>query len=302
MREQLATRTKITTYLQTYAELWRGLDEIFSSLHGSDWQKRHGPDWVMADLPYHLSYFDDQVMVLCIERGRDISQSERWSMASLTTINAWNARNFARKPKDQAVARSLDQMHTSRNALRALLEGKSDDQLVDPTWSAFSGWTTLDDVIRAGIAHTWNHFNELRLRLKRDTPVLSADTNRMALTFYMTLLQAFADTEKAGPRPFTLGMDFGDCGAWTIDVRAGKSSLNEGIAPQADLVMRQEPAAFTAMLTKAENPIMLIMTRKIRVKGFRNMSRFGKIFAEPAPDADIFPFNEVEPSPAQMTR
>ncbi len=42
------------------------------------------------------------------------------------------------------------------------------------------------------------------------------------------------------------------------------------------------------MLTKVFNPMVAMLTRMVRVKGMRNMRRFGKLLPEPKPDQLLF--------------
>jgi hypothetical protein len=297
LQEQQRTNEKLRSTHADFEQLWTALDAMFDSLTVTDWQRPHGQNWVLADVPYHLAYFEREVMIKCISRGRAISRDERWLMPSLNAINEWNARMFAHRPADQTVAQSLAELRQNRNELKELLLRRDDSNLGDPVWSPFMGWMTLEDVLGSGIAHTWNHFTEFRLRLKRKEPQLPAALNGRALGFYMTLFEAMADTDKVGDGSFTVVMDFGECGSWTIDVFDGEAHLRSGSANNAHIVMSQEPETFVATFTKVQNPMVAMLTRKIRVKGFRNMSRFGKIFAEPPADQAIFPVNEVEPAP-----
>ncbi len=52
--------------------LWAGLDEIFGSFSASDWDRPHGADWTMATVPFHLSYFDRDIVANGIEKGPDM--------------------------------------------------------------------------------------------------------------------------------------------------------------------------------------------------------------------------------------
>lgn len=282
--------------LQHYEAMWSAFDQLFAGMSAGDWQRKHGPDWVFADLPYHLSYFDRDVIVEPLRAGTDLPPEKRWSMPSLVTINEWNAREFAQRPSRLTVDEALKAMRGSRAAIRHELARLNDADLEQrAVWNAFVGWCPIGVHLQTGLGHTWNHVNEIYLRRKQGAPDLPAAVNHAALSFYMALMQAFANPAALGGKSLTVSYDFGAAGAWTIAVQESGARLSEGAAATADVTMKTDPVYFTALLTKARNPMLLMLTRKIKVNGLRNMGRMGKVFAEPAPDQEIFPVNEQEP-------
>src|SRR5262245_9886907 len=88
-------------------DLWRCLDELFASLAPDDWSRRHGKHWTFADVPYHLGYFDRDIVAYPIEQGLDLPTAAHWAARSNSQLNAWNERMFARRPPDQTAAQFL---------------------------------------------------------------------------------------------------------------------------------------------------------------------------------------------------
>jgi putative sterol carrier protein len=78
-------------------------------------------------------------------------------------------------------------------------------------------------------------------------------------------------------------------GAWSYQVGDGACRVQEGSTPGADLVITQSPETFIKTFAKMHNPMIALLTRKMRVKGMRKVGTFGKLFAEPAPDTPIEP-------------
>jgi putative sterol carrier protein len=70
-------------------------------------------------------------------------------------------------------------------------------------------------------------------------------------------------------------------GEWTIDVDDGIVTIEESPASSADLVMTQSPEIFEATAVKAVNPLWAIVSRKVRIRGLRNLGRFAKLIAPP---------------------
>jgi hypothetical protein len=58
----------------------------------------------------------------------------------------------------------------------------------------------------------------------------------------------------------------------------------------ADLTMLyRDGDTFLAIAKNVQNPMLAMLTGKLRVQGLRNMGTFGKLFAEPKPDQVLEP-------------
>lgn len=280
-------RSDVVTLADELEALWQCLDELFAGLSPAGWSRKHGRHWTFADVPYHLAYFDRECMRVA-GLGVDAPPSARWLMPSEAEILIWNARMFAERPAGQSVTESLAQMRASRDQIRALLAELTDADLDRPAWSPFFGWMTMRDGITGLIGHTYNHFMEARIRLKRSTPVPPPALIHRALGFYLGLMEQMVDPAHAAGRQFTAIMVLtGEGGgAWTIHVADGQCRVTEGHAAKADLVMAQSPEAFAATFSRITNPMLLMLTGKIKVKGYRGLATFGKLFPPPASDPD----------------
>lgn len=283
----LATHSDVSMLADELDGLWQCLDELFADFTPADWSRKHGKHWTFADLPYHLSYFDRECIRL-VAMGVDAPLADRWLMPSEAEINRWNARMFARRPATQSADESLAQMRASRDEVRRIFAGLTDADLDRPVWSPFFGWMTMRDSIIGLIGHTYNHFMEARMRLRRSTPVLPPSVIHRSLDFYLKLMEHMVDPEQARARRFTAVMVFtGDGGgAWTFAVADGQCRVSEGRAERADLVMTQSPEAFAAVFTRVANPMLQMLTGKTRVKGYRGLATFGKLFPSPSSDPE----------------
>lgn len=274
--------------------LWRALDELFASLGQGDWARRHGPHWTFADVPYHLSYFDRDTIAVPIERAGDVPDDVLRSIPRTPReLNAWNARKFAERPPGQAPERSLTEMRESRDAVRRAVAGLSDADLDRPAFVPLLcvGWGTVRGALKGLIGHTWNHVHQLRLHLKRKTPLPSASATHQALSSYTWVLGTFVDPQEAAKAPFTLVMEFTGPGggAWTLRVEGGTWAVEEERAARADLVMTQTPETFVKTLAGMHNPMLAMLTRRIQVRGFRNLGRFSKLVPPPKLDTVVEP-------------
>jgi DinB superfamily len=276
-------REEIGALVAGLEDLWGCLDALFANLTPKDWARKHGKDWTYADLPYDLSYFDRECFRL-VALGAGAPPSARWLMPSEAQINAWNARMFAQRPAGQTVAESLAEMEASRDAVRRTLADLTDADLDRPVWSPFFGWGRMRDAILGLAGHTFGHFMEARIRLKRSEPVPPPTVVHRALGFYLGLVERMVDRERAAGARFVAVMAFTGAGggAWTLRVDDGVCGVAEGRAVRADLVMIQSPETFVATFARIRNPMLSLLTGKIKVKWFRGLSTFGKLFPPPA--------------------
>jgi hypothetical protein len=280
-----AARGEVAVLAAELEELWQAFDTLFAGFKSNEWARKHGKHWSYADVPYHLAYFDREcINVMAL--GAAAPPSVCWLMRSEAEVNTWNARMFVRRPAGQIVAESVADMRASRDLVRGVLASLTDADLAGPAWNPCFGWMTLREGIVCLIGHTFNHLVEARLRLRRSTTSLSPAVTHRALGFYLGLMERFMDTEQAAIVGFTAVMAFTDPldTAWTIRVEEGQCRVFEARAAGADLVMMQSPEAFIGMATKARNPLALILTGQVIVKGWRALGTFGKLF--PAPGAN----------------
>jgi hypothetical protein len=292
----LIRTTEVAGLLADLEDLWRCVDELFDSLSPRDWSRRHGPDWTYADLPYHLSYFDEEIVLNPIARGVNVPLEEQRVMRTLTDLNGWNARMFARRPADETPERSRARMRAVRAGLRGEIARLDDDDLERPVFMDMvgAGWVPARLALTAGVAHTWTHLQEARLRRGRRGPLPSHSATHRTLGFFMDFMPRFADAAEVAKGPFTIVMAFTGPGggAWTIRAADGAVSTTEGATPDPDLTLTQSPETFEKTHSKLTNPMILMLTGQIKVKGWRNMGRFGKLLAVPGPGTIVEPFRE----------
>lgn len=59
----MSTRIQLDALMVQIQEMWGHLDTLFDSINDTDsWDRKHGPDWTFADVPYHLAYCNDEVV------------------------------------------------------------------------------------------------------------------------------------------------------------------------------------------------------------------------------------------------
>src|SRR6266545_7179959 len=289
-----ATQPTLAALLAQLEELWGHVDTLLDPLTPADWQRKHGKHWVFADLPYHLGYYDRDTVADPIRIGTNLPANQQQLMRSMGELDAWNARKFAERRPGQTVAESLAQMRASRDAVRQAVAGLTDADLDRRVFIPLVGcdWVTVRLALQSCLIHTWSHFTEARLRLKQAAPIPSPAITHAALSFFLSMMPMMVSRDNMPARPFTALMSVGGAGGgdWTIRVADGVCYVTEGCAGAADLTMTYRDAdTFLATAKNVQNPMLAMLTGKIRVQGFRNMGTVGKLFAEPKPDQVLEP-------------
>src|SRR5262249_14641481 len=156
-------------------------------------------DWTYADVPYHLSYFDRELVAGPIARGRAVPLDEQRVMGSLAELDAWNRRMLAQRPADETPERSLARLREARAEIPATLSGWSDEDLERPAFMSIvgAGWLPAGEILDSAVAHTWSHLTEARLRLGRPTPAPPASATHRALGFFASFMPRFVNRDEA---------------------------------------------------------------------------------------------------------
>jgi len=273
-------------FLADLEDLWRCLDELFTSLAPGDWSCRHGQHWMFADVPYHLGYFDRDAVAYPIERGPDVPTAAQWAARSNSELNAWNERMFARRPPDQRVTQSLAQMQASREALRRVLSQMPDGDLDRPVWFPLlvGGWVPARAVLASCRLHTWRHVMELRLRhpaiAHYPLAVPRATTMHAALGDLMSFFPLRLNRMQAEQIRFTLTMNFTGSGggSWTVRVADGACVVSEAHAERADLVLTQSPETFMKTCLELHDPMLAMQNGELSVQGVEYLGIFTRFF------------------------
>jgi hypothetical protein len=150
-------------------EMWGHLATLFDSLNATNgWDQKHGPDWIFAEVPYHLAYCNRDIVARGLQLGPDYPEAEQELLASPEALNTWNARKLAERPADQTVEQSLAQWQESCATIRRLAAGMTDADLARPCWQPiFMGWGTARDLLAFCLNHDWSEFTQLRIHMGR---------------------------------------------------------------------------------------------------------------------------------------
>lgn len=275
-------RTRVGTLAAHLEELWSHFDTLYDSLQPADWSRPHGKAWTFADQPYHMAYCDRDAVARAVELGERLPAEEQMLCSNFSQVNAWNAQKFAARPPNQTVEQTLAQMRDAREMVRRLLSQMSDADLERKTFLFFfRGWGPASGNLAWCRTHTWNELMQFRIRLNRQTPTASAAVSHAAIEDDLNVFSIVMNREVAAKLRFTTVMEFVETaiGPFTLSVNDGTLTVGAGRAAPPDLVLTQDTETFVKTLTGIHNPLLAMLTGKTKVRGWRNVGTFGKLFA-----------------------
>ena len=268
-------------------QLWQCFDELFAEMRPEDWARKHGKDWICADVPYHISCYDKDWIVTGLEKSTQTNPDLFPPLCTLSKLNDWNNARMAQRPAQQSTAEAIAQMHAARHAIRAALETFPETELeYQIIWLPlpYSGWSTITETLEACYYHTWYHFMELRLRSQRSAPAPGPEVHHRALVLLVTAFARWADQTQVAHTTLSMALEFGGPGggAWTIAVANGTCSVTEERRKQPDLSLWVEDVETLAkLITGAQNPLLILAAGKVKVRGWRNIPSFIRLFHPP---------------------
>lgn len=254
-------------YIEQLLELWDLWDTVFESMTPEDWEKPHGPDWIMPFLPYHLEYFDREVMFVPLDWGEDYPKASRPVWRTGDDINKWNIPFIEAFDPQVSPQDHIATWHTTQQDILRLLRSFDEDELANRQVShPLNGWQSVIDILGGTIPHNWNHLLEVYCRLGRsDFPLVGYDLTRTGVAFYTNIFVFFMLNYEAATEPAKIIMAYteDDRLTWTLDIREGGYTVREGADEDAILTVTQSSVSLVKSLTGIHNPALAIQAGDI---------------------------------------
>jgi putative sterol carrier protein len=287
------SRATVEALMALEEETWTAWDIIFDGLDERGWFRRHGKDWVFADVPYHLAYIERDVVANNIILGSSLPESSRLELRTTADLNKWNEKKFSERPFGQRATESLVQSRKARDAIRHAMAGLSDADLQRPAWSITPptrGWRTVRFLLTWDIMHNWTELITMRTYTHINFPVLSPELNHTAMSMMMRMMPSFVNRNQAKDHELSVLMQFTDpgVGTWNLDID-GKVLTCEEFDKKANLVMKLRSDTFVRMSGGLINPMLAMLNGSIQVQGLRYMPVFGRLMTPPQPNQVIAP-------------
>ena len=276
----------IDALLGSLESIWADLDALFGDFTDADWRRVHGPDWIFADIPFHLAYFDRDLIAGPMEAGRGPEAPTDRVFRTIGDLNEWNDTYFAARPVNQTVDQSLADMGAARDELRAALTATRTAS--SPVFVSLpgAGWVDVAGAVKRARTHSWNHFAEARVRHGRPAPMPSSDIVHDAIDVNLGYRPLFCVADPATP-PFAARLSIGGHGGgdWVIQIVDGVCQVVEAAPGAVDLTMSfKDVDAFAAMNFAVTPPASLIEQGRLDISDMAAMARMAELIPPPGPD------------------
>jgi hypothetical protein len=264
-------------------ELWGHLDTLFDAIEAAnDWGHKHGREWTFADVPYHLAYFDRELIGRGLELGENYPQAQQERYTTMPEVNAWNAREFAKRPAGQTPGQSVAQTRAARDQIRRLAAGLFDDDLQRPFYLPLlgMGWINAGMGLGLAVVHNWSEFTQLRIHMNRAEPVPSAAATNTYLGAMVGFMGMSMDRQAAQGLNFSVVYDFTDPGVLPVTFRVsdGAATAMPGRPEHADLVITESADTFEKVLRGIESAMDAMQSGAMQVSNLEALGTFGRLF------------------------
>jgi hypothetical protein len=287
--------TTVGALRSSLEELWLATDSLFDEMSPADWQSPHGPDWIFADLPYHLSYIDRLCVARPIEMGDALPAAEQVQLRSINELNTWNQAKFSARPADQNVERSLEQMHASREYVRQVMTALTDNDLAKRAWFPLlnmRGFRSAEVALAFCAGHVWQHLEEARVRHGRAGTVVGPELTHVMLNgmvpgipLYLIVptTTLFLDARKAHELDFSFALSITSPGGglWKFQATDTGWQVGELESADTDLVLSMDLDTYIKMRHFTSDMATLIESGDIKASDERALAVYKQLFVVP---------------------
>ncbi len=257
----MSERAQLDGMLDMLEKLWEHTDALYNGMSEEDWNRPHGNHWIIADLPFHLSYFDRETTALPIKYGRNYPNPDGEIKKTIREVNTWNDQKFRNRDPGLTHIDFRNMAEQARQEIRDVTAGLTDANLEDPIFFKifYFGWSTVAVSLSGCIQHSWNHLIELALHLEKEEPAISSEISHFGLMMYMNFNPAIAyHALKNNTQHLSTNITVEGVGGSTWNITAieeGGFTLEENLDSKVDLHITFK--SLTAFI-KNQNSIALI--------------------------------------------
>jgi hypothetical protein len=275
-------------------QLWQALDTAFAGLDARAWRTRHGAKWQLSDVPWHMAYFDREVVAEGIARGGAMAGSGCLPMQTLAEFAAWNERHFAARPPQLDVGSAVEAMRASRAAIRAATAQLTEEDLSRPVWIAltgYGGWRSVRFVLALARMHTWSHLTQVRQHLRLATADPGPAVTRAAVDGYLRSLPVLWSTGPVEGPPVTVAVRLTGPGGghWAVQLSEQGCRVGAELPAAAEVEISSSPELLVALLADIVSPPAALLRGDLRIRGWRHVPRIARLLRRPSPDRVLAP-------------
>lgn len=271
--------------LRRAESIWGSVDDLFDRFDARQWAEPHGEHWVFADVPYHLGYFDREMIADHI--GNDTDPEGPAVFRTIGDVDSWNDRHFDAR-RDPSVDGALDRMREGRAAVLDAVASAGDDTTAFLPLPGI-GATTIDGALATLVMHTWNHFVEARIRSGIDVRA-DPEVTSLAIRSNLGFMPVGLNRRAATSTDLSICFEVRGIGAFGVEVSDGDCQVTSERPARPQLTLRfPDEGAFASVFNGIGNPMLMTMNGKLRVKGLSRLPTFARLFPPPTPDTVLGP-------------
>jgi len=249
--------------------------EVFGQLDADDWQQAAKPGgWTAGDYLGHLVTSQE------IEGTPVTAKSlagEPVDIPGLTQpgdIDAFNSRNLE-IVHDLSPEELLARLSSAVEEHLRLLEGLSEEDLQRPATNPGLRWPiTVETSFDMYYLHLPLHYQDIRqcIRRRRRIPhwaeLASPDEIHDSMDRTFRLMPLMYWPERGGDlrAVYLFDLQGPGGGQWTLEIADRRATSYPGRPERADIEIRTTPAIWIDLQTKAANPLVAVLTRRLRLK------------------------------------
>ena len=171
-------------------------------------------------MPYHLAYFDLEVIATAIKLGLNMQAFEQVMHSEAEQKFIWNEITFTKAPAGSTPQQCLEQMWASRQAIRDAIAALGEDDFDRLVFIPLLGlgWVSVRVALETCYSHTWNHLMQLSFWMKCDLPLPGPAQTHRALSSTDGLVHPEPGSPKGGrARLAAAVMEFSGAGGGCLD-------------------------------------------------------------------------------------
>ena len=249
-------RAQLNELMRLQEDMWTLIDTVFTNVAAADaWDRKHGADWILADVPYHLAYVDRDLIARPLEFGEEMPPEEQ---IKILDLGSWNEAEFAKRPQNQTPAESVTEMKATWDDIRRIVAGFTDADLERMMWQPLvgMGWIPFSVSLSICRNHEYSEFLQARIHLGDTEPVPSVElTDGYLASMTGSILQFFVDQDAAADKEIVAAFNFTDAGVSPKSIRVinGIFFAEPDISADAELVLKLDSVTFEKRLRQIQS-------------------------------------------------
>lgn len=264
--------------------------EVFGQLDAEDWRQVAKPGgWTARDYLGHLVTSQEVEGTPATVQSLAGRPVEITGLTQPGGIDAFNARNLE-TVRDISPQEMIARLRSAVEEHLRLLDGASEEDLQRPATNPGLRWPiTVQTTFDMYYLHLPLHYQDIRhcIRKRRRIPhwaeLASPEEIHDSIDRTFRLMPLMYWPERGGDLRATYLFDLQgpSGGQWTLEIAERRATSYPGRPERADIEIRTTPALWIDLQTKATNPLVAMLTGRLRLKPLRRaglVARLERLF------------------------